>query len=81
MKIRLLSGVVIKGKPGVRVGDVVDVSYNDAMELCGPGFAEVVSDDAAKVTPEPVQVREPEVENRDPVIEPKASKRSRKTLP
>ena len=52
----------------VRVGEIVDVSYNDAMELCGPGFAELVAETepAAVKQPEPVQVREPVVENRDP---------------
>lgn len=78
MKLKLLKAVVVKGCPGITVGDVFECPDNIGRDFVIEGLAEVATVEPAKV--EPVQTREPEVEHRDPVIESKP-KRAKKKLP
>lgn len=74
MRIKLLTGAVVKGHPGVVVGQVFECNDAAARELLSMRIAELVE------TVEPVQTREPVIENRDPVIE-RTTKRGKKSLP
>ena len=78
MRIQLLKPVVVKGRPGVGVGDVIEVDAHTAHDLTSSGCAMDYT-----LTPEPVAsqvlTREPVIENREPVIQPTV--RRKKTLP
>lgn len=67
MKIKLLKAIVIKGHPGVSVGDVFDVADSIGADLCVEGAAELVKAEPTRT----IEVREPEVESRDPQPTPK----------
>lgn len=60
MKLKLIKGVVIAGRPGLAVGDVFE--HPEAGSLIAAGYCE-----EAKESPEPQEIvtREPEIENRD----------------
>ena len=76
MTIRITRPVVVKGFPGAGVGDVLEVPAGIAGDLLGLNAA--VECKAVEAV-EPVQTREPEIENREPEI--RTTKRSKKTLP
>lgn len=60
IKIKLISPVIVRGHDGAAVGSVLEVDQWLAHELTSMGAAvPVVSDE--------VQVREPVIENRDPI--------------
>ncbi len=68
-KIRMTKGVVVKGHPGVSVGDEIDVAWHLADQLVIEGLAEEVKEVKASIA-EVIETREPEVEAREP--QPKA---------
>ena len=69
MKLKLTKPVVVKGFPGIAVGDVIEVSERFASELLAEGIAAPV---------ETIQNRDPIIENRDPETQPSPpSKRTR----
>jgi hypothetical protein len=78
MTIKILKSRVIHGRPGVAVGDILEVPNDEGWSLIQARIAKETKV-YPPAPPEPVQVREPEVENRDPVIE--KPKRSKKSLP
>lgn len=74
MRIKLLTGAVVKGHPGVVVGQVFECNEAAARELISMRIAEAVT------AIEPIQVREPVIEHRDPEIA-RTPKRAKKALP
>ncbi len=64
MRIKLLASIVVTGHPGVRVGDIFDVPGHVGWHLIANRWAEEVA--APVPQPEVIQMREPEVQNRDP---------------
>lgn len=76
MKLKLIKPVVIQGRPGVLLGSVFEIEDRRGFELLQLRIAEPARD----VAPDPIQTREPEVENRDPVVE-RVPKRAKKSLP
>lgn len=78
MRIKILKPTVIHGRPGVQVGDILEVDAYTAHELTCGGRAVDYHAPVADV-PAPVLTREPVIESRDPVIQPTV--RRKKTLP
>lgn len=79
-RVRLKNSIVVAGFPGKVPGDVFDVPGHLAFQLVVGGHAEEVQEIHPEVTvaPEVVQVREPEVENRDPNPQTQLDKPSRR---
>ena len=73
MMIRLTQSTVVKGCPGVIVGDVINVPDNVARDLIAFGVG-VEFKPEAKTEPAVIETREPAVETRDP--EPKRKVKS-----
>jgi len=65
-RIRLKASIVVSGFPGKFPGDVFDVPGPLGFHLITNGWADEVQ--VAEAPPEVIQTREPEAENRDPVL-------------
>jgi len=65
-KIRLTMAVVVKGRPGVAVGDEFEVPIAQAHDMVTSGWAEWVLPKGAKAGA--IETREPIVDSRDPAI-------------
>jgi hypothetical protein len=75
MKIKLIKPVVVSGCDGAKVGDILDVPAGLASYLVGDGNAEFPVE---AIEPERIQVREPSVLTRDPIVETLPEKPSRR---
>lgn len=75
MKIKLLKPVVVKGCDGAKVGDILDLPAGVASFLVSDGNAEFPVE---AIEPERIQVREPAVLNRDPIVETQPEKPARR---
>ena len=73
MKIKLTKSVIVSGHPEAVVGGVLEVSDNLAAELIGIEAAEPYVEEPAKIA-----VREPVVENREPIVETQPEKPSKR---
>ena len=63
MRVQIIQSVVVQGHPGVRVGDVIEVTPHVGGNLIASGIAREVVQAAA------IEVREPLIENRDPEMQ------------
>jgi hypothetical protein len=69
MKVRIVQSAVIRGFPGVKVGDVIEMTDPQAAEVVGMQLGVEFKGDSPAV-----ETREPEVEHRDPHPLKKAKK-------
>ena len=72
MKIKLIKPIIVKGHDGLTVGSVIEVADRLGNELIVEGAAEQYTEQP------PIMVREPVVENRDPIVETQPEKSSRR---
>jgi hypothetical protein len=61
MLIKLIRPTIVTGHPGAQVGQPIEVEDSDAVSLINHGRAVAIPHEAQQI-----EVREPEVENRDP---------------